>query len=152
MTADWAIVKEQLDAIYSACEKLEQMFEGRSFRPDGHLVGSIGEAIAAYAFELDLVTASNKGFDAVSPSGVQVEIKFTQIDRVALRHEPQHLIVIQRTPRNSAILAYNGPGSLVWDNCSTMQKNGQRSIGISKLRAIDVPVEMQLAQVRKLPI
>ena len=33
--------------IYRATAKLEAMYPGRKFTPDGHLVGSIGEVIAA---------------------------------------------------------------------------------------------------------
>jgi hypothetical protein len=36
---------ELLKQIYSAVEQLEAMFPGRHFTPDGHMVGSIGEAI-----------------------------------------------------------------------------------------------------------
>lgn len=35
--------------IYRAIAKLEAMYPGRKFTPDGHLVGSIGEVIAAEA-------------------------------------------------------------------------------------------------------
>ena len=34
-------------AIYRAVEELEALYPGRKFTPDGHLVGSIGEVVAA---------------------------------------------------------------------------------------------------------
>ena len=40
--------------IYRAVANLEQLYPGRKFTPDGHLVGSIGEVIAAEYFGLPL--------------------------------------------------------------------------------------------------
>jgi hypothetical protein len=64
--------------LYSTVAELEEMFPGRHFTPDGHMVGSIGECLVSDAYCLILETASNKGFDAVTVSGKQVEIKATQ--------------------------------------------------------------------------
>lgn len=36
-------------AIYLAVAELEGLYPGRKFTPDGHLVGSIGEVVAAEA-------------------------------------------------------------------------------------------------------
>ena len=33
--------------IYELVDELERMFPGRYFTPDGHMVGSLGEALAA---------------------------------------------------------------------------------------------------------
>ncbi len=33
--------------LYSIVDRLEELFPGRRFTPDGHLVGSIGEVLAA---------------------------------------------------------------------------------------------------------
>jgi hypothetical protein len=41
-----------LAQIYSAVTELEKMFPGRHFTPDGQMVGSIGEAIAAYHYSI----------------------------------------------------------------------------------------------------
>jgi len=51
--------------------ELEKEFEGRRFTPDGHLVGSIGEVVAAYAFGLKLLPASNERHDAVAANGIR---------------------------------------------------------------------------------
>jgi hypothetical protein len=40
--------------IYRAVAELEKLYPGRKFTPDGHLVGSIGEVIAAEHFGLTL--------------------------------------------------------------------------------------------------
>ena len=61
MTANvWQQVASYLDDLYTASEGLGRLFPGRKFTLDGHLVGSVGEVIAAYMFEL----ASDTSFGA----------------------------------------------------------------------------------------
>ena len=91
---DWARVAALLDDLYTAADSLEPIFPGRKFTLDGHLVGSIGEVVAAYMFDLDLNPASNHCHDARDDR--QVEIKLTRGRGVAIRHEPEHLTVLQR--------------------------------------------------------
>lgn len=55
--------------IYEAVAELEVRYRGREFTPDGHLVGSIGEVVAAEAFNLTLYRASYKGHDARDENG-----------------------------------------------------------------------------------
>ena len=64
---DWAQVARYLDDLYSASDGLERMFPGRKFTLDGHLVGSIGEVVAAFIFDLDLNPASTLSHDATAP-------------------------------------------------------------------------------------
>ncbi len=52
--------------LYLTVDELETMFPVRHFTPDGHMVGSIGECLVADAYDLELMAASNKGFDASS--------------------------------------------------------------------------------------
>lgn len=66
-----------IQRIYEAVTELEQMFPGRHFTPDGHMVGSIGEALTAHYYGLTLNTASTKGFDA-EKDGKKIEIKATE--------------------------------------------------------------------------
>ena len=77
------------------------MFPGRHFTPDGHMVGSIGECLVADAYGLELMTASNKGYDAVSSAGKQIEIKATQSKSASFRSEPEHVIVIKISPNGT---------------------------------------------------
>jgi hypothetical protein len=44
--------------IYAIVAKLEATFPGRHFTPDGHLVGSLGEVLAAHFYGLELLPAS----------------------------------------------------------------------------------------------
>lgn len=129
-------VPELVRKLYTLVAELETLFPGRAFTPDGHLVGSIGEVIAAHRYDLKLYTASQETHDAVSSGGNQIQIKATQGKSVALRAEPEFLIVLKLEKDGQATEVFNGPGSQVWEECGAMQKNGQRSISISKLRKI----------------
>lgn len=124
--------------LYSTVKELEAMFPGRHFTPDGHMVGSIGECLVADAYDLELQTASNKGFDAIARDGRQVEIKATQSKSVAFRSEPEHTIIIKILPDGTFQEAYNGPGSLVWSQFSgkRIPSNGQYQISLSKLKVL----------------
>jgi hypothetical protein len=129
-------VPELVRKLYSLVAELEALFPGRAFTPDGHLVGSIGEVIAAYRYSLTLHAASQEAHDAVAPDGRQVQVKATQGTGVALRAEPEHLIVLHLDRYGEATEVFNGPGAVVWSNCGAMQKNGQRPISLSKLRTL----------------
>lgn len=148
---DWAQVALYLDDLYTASDGLERMFPGRKFTLDGHLVGSIGEVVAAYIFDLDLNPASTLGHDARSPDGRNVEIKLTQGQSVAIRHEPEHLIVLQRPKGGPMRIVFNGPGAIAWAAAGQMQKNGQRPISLARLSklALDVPVVQRLPEKRR---
>jgi hypothetical protein len=123
-------------ALYDIVHELEELFPGRRFTPDGHLVGSIGEVIAARRYGLTLRRASFTGCDATAPDGRDVEIKATQGDRVALRCRPSHLLVLRLDAKGGAAEVYNGPGEIVWPHVSRQQTNGQSAISLSRLRAL----------------
>lgn len=149
---DWSEVGRVLDALYRATDRLEQLFPGRKFTPDGHLVGSIGEVVAAYMFDLDLRRGSNKGHDAVTRGNNgavrQVEVKLTQGTSVAVRHEPAHLIVLQRKKGHRVEVVFNGPGQEAWAGARNFGSNGQRPISVSKLRELN----NRVADANRLPL
>tara|TARA_Y100001933_G_scaffold236678_1_gene258857 strand:+ start:2627 stop:3097 length:471 start_codon:yes stop_codon:yes gene_type:complete len=153
-TVDWDKVARYLDALYEASEGLEDMFAGRKFTLDGHLVGSVGEVVAAYLFDLELNTASTQGHDAKTRDGKDVEIKLTQRTSVAIRHEPDHLIALHQPKGGPVRVVYNGPGSIAWSNAGKMQTNGQRPISVSRLAALyeSVSAAERLTQKREPPI
>ncbi|MHC4705518.1 MAG: DUF6998 domain-containing protein [Planctomycetota bacterium] len=126
--------------LYKIVEELEYYFPGRKFTPDGHLVGSIGEVIAAAKYGVELLPASAEGHDAKAPDGRLVQIKATQGTRVALRSEPEHLIVLFIERNGETRELYNGPGRYVWEQCGKMQKNGQRPISLSKINKLQLHV------------
>ena len=122
--------------LYSVVDQLENLFPGRKFTLDGHLVGSIGEVLAAHMYLLELLTASAERHDAIASDGRKVQIKATQSKSVSLRSEPEHLVVLKLHADGRANEIYNGPGALAWKYSGKMQKNGQRSIGVSKLQSV----------------
>lgn len=127
---------ELICLLYGIVGELEERNPGRRFTLDGHLIGSIGEAIAARQYNLTLLKASAEIHDAVSPCGKMVQIKATQVGRVALSSEPEHLLVLHLSKDGSATEVFNGPGRLAWHEAGKMQKNGQRPISIRKLKLL----------------
>jgi len=131
-----------IQQLYATVNELEEMFPGRHFTPDGHMVGSIGECLVADAYNLELMPASNKGFDAKTRSGAAVEIKATQAKSVAFRSEPPFAIVIHIDAYGCFTEVYNGPGRLVWQQFEgkRLPSNGQYQISLTKLRQLSAHV------------
>ncbi len=144
-------LRDLIGQLYRVVAALEEEFEGRRFTPDGHLVGSIGEVVAAFAFNLMLLPASNERHDGKALNGTLVQIKLTGGDRsISLYSEPEHLLVLQL--RNSEfVTVYNGRGSVAWQKCRAEAKNGQRSIALSTLRRLDKEELDKLPQVNPFP-
>ena len=151
---DWVRVAQLIDDLYTASNELECIFPGRKFTLDGHLVGSVGEVIAAFMFDLTLNRASTRGHDAASRDGRSVEIKLTQGNSVAIRHEPEHLIVLHRPKGGPVRVVFNGPGLKAWVAAGKMQANGQRQISLTRLARIaeGVPVSDRLPLMRQPPV
>ena len=143
------LVAEKIQLLYQISQDLETLFPGRHYTPDGHMIGSIGEALAASFYGLDLFTASEKTHDAKAPDGRLVQIKATQIQRVALSSEPEWLLVLKIHGDGTFSEEYNGPGTLVWAHCGKMQKNGQRPISLTTLHQLQekVPASQRLQRI-----
>jgi hypothetical protein len=120
--------------IYRAVTELEREFPNLNFTPDGHMVGSIGEAIAAKHFGLKLLRASYPGHDATDTDERLVQIKLTAGKNISLYADCDRLIVLRIVSPEQAEIVYDGPGAPVWAAAGTMQKNGQRKISLAKLR------------------
>ncbi len=135
--------------LYAIVGQLEAQFSGRKFTLDGHLVGSIGEVLAADRYDLNLLPASAKTHDARAQDGRLVQIKATQVRSVSLRSEPEHLIVLRLDSTGGAEEIFNGPGHLAWRHAGRLQKNGQCSISVSKLTELmaGVPADARLQTV-----
>ncbi len=133
--------------LYGVVEDLGKMFPGRPFTPDGHMVGSIGEVLASYHYGVELYDPSHKGHDGIA-GGKSVEVKITQGGRVALRSEPEHLLVLKLHSDGSFDEIYNGKGSRVWSQFDPAKKpsNGQYQISLPRLKAImeTVPPEERI--------
>ncbi len=122
-------------AIYRAVADLEAMYP-RKFTPDGHLVGSIGEVVAAEALKLELCCASQEGHDAIDGNGVRVQIKMTAGNKVSMYADCDRLVVLRIVSPETAEIVYDGPGAPAWEQAGKIQKNGQRVIGLAKLQIL----------------
>jgi hypothetical protein len=127
---------EPVGDIYRAVLRLEQLYPGRKFTPDGHLVGSIGEVIAAAALGLTLYPASYAGHDAHDGDGGDVQIKMTGGNSVAMYAECIRLVVLKVVSPEEAEIIYDGPGAPAWSAAGKIGKNGQRVVSLSRLRVL----------------
>ena len=146
MPSNVSAVPALVGQIYEVVAALERLFPDRKFTPDGHLLGSIGEVLAAEKYDLDLLPMTAPTHDAVTKDGRRVQIKTTQSDSVGLRDKPDFLLVLFLARDGEVTEVYNGPGDVPWNEAGKMQKNGQRSIGIRKVGALmrDVPREQRI--------
>jgi hypothetical protein len=55
--------------LYEIDSELEALFPGRYFTPDGHLMGSLGEVMAAHDYGRELLPASAERQDARTQDG-----------------------------------------------------------------------------------
>lgn len=130
--------------IYEAVAELEMAYPGRKFTPDGHLVGSIGEVIAAQALGLTLHRASYPGHDAFNEHGdVQIKMTGERGKSIALYATCVRLVVLKIVSRYEAEIIYDGPGEPAWTVAGAMGKNGQRVISLSRLRALAAAQDAQ---------
>lgn len=143
-------LSEKIRALYAIVNDLETAYPGRRFTLDGHLIGSIGEVVAAEAFDLKLLPNSFAVHDATTHDGRLVQIKVTQRDRIALSSCPEYLLVLYINKGGSWDVVYNGPGKPAWDSAGTMQKNGQRPISLTALKALMLEINSgdQLVRVK----
>ena len=77
---DWEKVKKLLDDLYRSSEALKEIFPGRSFTLDGHLVGSIGEVVVAYMINLRLNNASNMAHDALTTDAKKSKLSSRRVN------------------------------------------------------------------------
>lgn len=132
---------ELISGLYSIVSELEEMLD-RPFTPDGHMVGSIGEALAAHHYGLSLMKPSTRGCDAKLDQK-KIEIKATQGKRVAFRCRPEHLIVLKINKDGSFDEIYNGDGTRVWALVAhkPIPSNGQLSVSLTALRKLASQVQ-----------
>ena len=118
-------------------ENSKPSYPERKFTLDGHLVGSIGEVVAAEAFNLTLYPMSHAGHDAWDVNG-PVQVKMTAGTSIAMYDCCVRLIVLKVISPQEAEVLYDGPGEPVWNNAGKIQKNGQRAISLSRLRKLAI--------------
>ena len=131
-----AVVPDVVRQLCALVAQLGEVFPERSFTLDGHLVGSIGEVLAAEKYGLQLLSMTSEKHDAETTDGRLVQIKTTQGTSVGLRSEPDYLLVLKLCPNGSIDEVYNGPGALAWGAAGKPQRNGQSAIRVTKLRTL----------------
>lgn len=133
-------IAKKIREIYKIANELEEMYPGRHFTPDGHMIGSIGEVIAAEEYDLELFEASHPVHDAKTKDGKQVQIKATQGDKIAISECPEYLIVLKIHRDGGFEEVYNGSGDIAWGLVGKRQKTGQCHVSLAKLRAAMVEI------------
>ena len=127
---------EQLVArVFSCCQELSER-TGRPISPDGHLVGSLGEVIAAERLNLRLMSPSNRGFDAIGPDGERVEIKTTTRSSIQVSNEgtlAERFVVVRLEASGESHIVFDGKAADVLAVAGSPQKNGQRRVSLGRL-------------------
>ena len=144
---------ELIRELCEATDALNREFacEERKFTIDGHLLGSIGEVLAKYIFDLTLERPSKEIHDALTKDGKRVQVKITAVNAgVSLYEEPDFLIALRLSDEGLEVL-YNGEGAAVWQSCGKKQKNGQRRINNRKLRELNKNAKNPLPSCRPFP-
>ncbi len=131
-------VRTAIKKIFRSCQRLTELTK-RPFSPDGHLVGSFGEVVAAELLNLTLMPPSNDGYDAIDDQGRRVEIKATTRTSIGLSApgtRAERLVVVVVDGDGDTEVAYDGPRTPAWDAAGKPKKNGQRRISVSTLKKL----------------
>jgi hypothetical protein len=126
---------QQVKQLVHITSDLNRRFD-RSFTLDGHLMGSIGEVIAAYEYDIELLPASYKTHDAITSDEKYIQIKITQGKKINISSEPEYLLVLKLTDNEEIKEIYNGRGKSAWSSAGKENKNG-RPISIAKLENLN---------------
>lgn len=105
----------------------------RHFTLDGHLVGSIGEVVAQYYYDITLEQSSVAKYDAHHNSK-KVQIKTTQRSSVTLQHGDGYLIVLHMSAEGVFSEVYNGLASYPWKE---IEENKSKRISLRKLAKLN---------------
>ena len=133
MSEHWQKVPGLITRLYEITDELERMF-GRKFTPDGHLVGSLGEAIAVYMYELELSDPSFKTHDAKTKDGKRmVQVKFTAGKSFGIYAQPDYLIALRLANRNEIVEVFSGPGGVAWADPAAGPRVGTLGVTASGL-------------------
>ena len=120
--SDFDFIRQKISELLLIVKELEDRFPDRKFSLDGHLFGSMGEAIARYYYGITLYDNSTKKHDG-EKDGKQVQIKITQGSSVDINGVPDNLLVLFLHKKDGVVYeVYNGPCAWL-ENCKPT-KNG----------------------------
>ncbi len=125
--------------------RLNTLFKEKRFTPDGHLVGSIGEVVAEYIYDLSPTPSSTAQVDGHTKDGRSVQIKLTGEKGTSfdlrwssqLATKPAEILIALKLSKAGFQEIYNGPfpSHLLEDRRDT--SNSQISLTISQLRSLN---------------
>jgi hypothetical protein len=131
--------------IFAAVAELERAYPGRSFTPDGIMVGSLGEVRAAEVYDIVLHPPNTPDHDAEDTARHQIQIRTNQGDAAYLKKEPDYLLALKLLKNSEIEEIYNGPGTPAWKLALEVKAdpNGYHAVRHSKLRRlmVSIPVE-----------
>ena len=137
--------KSEIIKLYQITDRLNALFPHRPFPLDGHLVGSLGEVLAAYYFELELTKNPVQcDFDALALDERKVQIKATQSSkaRIGIRSQSDWLLVLLLHRNADVEEVYNGPGAIPWALIEKQKNsNGQHQISLSRLKELQKQID-----------
>ena len=146
-----SMIRDKVREMISIVAELENEFPGRHFTLDGHLVGSIGEVLAAYYYGIELYKASTKVHDGVI-DGREVQIKITQQDNIVINGKPDYLLVLYLTKNGNVYEVYNGPGDEPWNTASNYDNHNNRHMMVNRLMELDAKVCLKDRIKKQVPI
>ena len=128
-------VKQKVTELLRIVDELENRFPGKKFTLDGHLLGSMGEVLAEYYYQIKPYRNSAKTHDG-EVDGKRVQVKITQGDSVDINDVPDYLLVLFLNKKDGSVYeVYNGPCGWLRDCKRT--KNGWYSRTLNKLVELD---------------
>ncbi len=135
-------IKEGLALIFQGIQHLRQAYPHRQFTADGRLVGDIGEIIAELEYELTLHTVSQKDYDAVTPTGLRVQVKATFKDHLTFSTTPDYYLGFKLFPDGNHEEVYNGPGQPIFDRFAHRTGIGSKLLAfpLKELRLLSAQV------------
>lgn len=151
------LAQDSIIKLFDITTRLKITYRDRkSFTIDGRMLGDIGEIIAEENYDIRLNMGLTEKHDAITPEGLEVQIKTTMKDYISFpayeKNVPNILLVISITEIGIWSEEYNGSGKYVWDivkNRKIKPKNGMYSIPIERIKKIIVNEEDGKVNIRK---
>ena len=123
-------VEERLKVLMHALYDLQRQFQRLAlesgvkgahhltFKPDGKMVGDIGELFAAHRYGLEVFEPNRHTYDGQTEDGRYVQVRTTQDEKGGTyrskKAAPDNLLVLLLRSDGTFGELYNGPGEQVW--------------------------------------
>jgi hypothetical protein len=122
--------------LFALVAEIEDAAGGRPCQPSGHIIGTIGELLAADALGLTMAPPNTEKFDAYTADGQGVQVKTTAAGRyVPLKHGDGLLVIALLSKRDGSLeILYFGDAEPLWELAGPLQKGGFRPLSMARLR------------------